>query len=104
GLFGVLLYGFTNKYRYQVKKIKLEYDNLPSAFKGLKVVHISDIHSGSFTNKEAVKRGVDKIMGEKPDLILFTGDLVNNVAGEMKEYMDVFDKLQAPMGVYSTLG
>ena len=104
GLFGVLLYGFSNKYRYQVKKIKLNYDNLPSAFKGLKVVHISDIHSGSFTNKEAVKRGVEKIMRENPDLILFTGDLVNNVADEMKEYMDVFNKLEAPMGVYSTLG
>ncbi|MBL0130788.1 MAG: metallophosphoesterase [Chitinophagaceae bacterium] len=103
-LFGILLYGFTNKYRYQVKRIKLTYDNLPAGFAGLKIVHISDIHSGSFTNKHAVMKGVQKILDEEPDLILFTGDMVNNVADEMKDYMDVFNKLSAPLGVYSTLG
>ena len=104
GLFGTLIYGFGNKYRYQVKRVKLTYSNLPSAFKGIKIVHISDIHSGSFNNKEAVMKGVYKIMKEQPDLILFTGDLVNNMASEMTDYMDVFDKLTAPLGVYSTLG
>lgn len=104
GLFGTLVYGFGNKYRYQVKKVRLQYANLPAAFRGLKIVHISDIHSGSFTNKEAVMKGVYKIMKEKPDLVLFTGDLVNNVAAEMEDYLDVFDKITAPMGVYSTLG
>lgn len=103
-LFGILVFGFRNKYRYQVKRIKLKYDNLPSSFAGLKIVHISDIHSGSFTNKEAVMKGVQKILKEEPDLILFTGDLVNNVADEMVNYMDVFDKLKSPMGVYSILG
>ena len=104
GLFGSLIYGFGNKYRYQLKKRQLSFDNLPASFKGLKIVHISDIHSGSFTDKEAVKKGVDKILAQKPDLILFTGDLVNNKAEEMEDYMDVFSKLNAPMGVYSTLG
>ncbi|MBK6992554.1 MAG: metallophosphoesterase [Chitinophagaceae bacterium] len=104
GLFGTLIYGFGNKYRYQIKRVKLSYANLPSSFKGLKIVHISDIHSGSFTNKEAVMKGIEKIMKEKPDLILFTGDLVNNTSDEMEEYMDVFNKLNAPLGVYSTLG
>lgn len=104
GLYGSLVYGFGNKYRYQVKRVKLSYPNLPAPFKGLKVVHISDIHSGSFTDKKAVMRGVQKILDEKPDLILFTGDLVNNVATEMDDYMDVFSQLKAPMGVYSTLG
>ena len=104
GLFGTLIYGFGNKYRYQLKRTKLSYANLPASFKGLKIVHISDIHSGSFNNKEAVMKGVYKIMKEKPDLILFTGDLVNNVADEMTDYMDVFNKLEAPLGVYSTLG
>ena len=104
GLFGTLIYGFSNKYKYQVKKQKLSYANLPASFKGLKVVHISDIHSGSFTNKKAVGKGVKMIMDQKPDLILFTGDLVNNASDEMDDYMDVFDKLKAPMGVYSTLG
>ncbi len=54
GLFGTLIYGFGNKYRYQVKRHKLNYANLPHAFKGLKIVHISDVHSGSFTDKAAV--------------------------------------------------
>jgi len=103
-LFGVLVYGFGNKYKYQVKRIKMSYDNLPAAFAGLKIVHISDIHSGSFTNKEAVLKGVQQIMEEAPDLILFTGDMVNNVAEEMRDYMDVFSQLKAPLGVYSTLG
>lgn len=104
GLFGTLMYGFSNKYKYQVKKLKLEFAGLPASFKGLKLVHISDIHSGSFQNKAAVNRGVDMILAEKPDLILFTGDLVNDRAEEMTEYMDVFNRLKAPMGVYSSLG
>jgi predicted MPP superfamily phosphohydrolase len=104
GLFATLMNGFGNKYQYQVKKIPLSYSNLPDAFKGLKIVHISDIHSGSLTDKKAVMRGIEKILQEKPDLILFTGDLVNNTSAEMEGYMDVFSKLTAPMGVYSTLG
>ena len=104
GLFGTLINGFGNKYQYQLKRIPLSFSNLPAAFKGLKIVHISDIHSGSLTDKGAVLKGIDKIMEEKPDLILFTGDLVNNTADEMDAYMDVFNKLNAPLGVYSTLG
>ena len=104
GLFATLLNGFGNKYHYQVKTIPLSYGNLPEAFKGLKIVHISDIHSGSLTDKKAVMKGIEKILQQKPDLILFTGDLVNNTAGEMEGYMDVFSKLNAPLGVYSTLG
>ncbi|MBL0333921.1 MAG: metallophosphoesterase [Chitinophagaceae bacterium] len=104
GLFGTLIYGFRNKYNYQVKRIPLVYDHLPAGFKGIKIVQISDIHSGSLNNKAAVMKGVQKILDEKPDLILFTGDLVNNLADEMDDYMDVFSRLKAPMGVYSTLG
>ncbi|HVZ55809.1 MAG TPA: metallophosphoesterase [Chitinophagaceae bacterium] len=104
GLFGSLVYGFANKYRYELRHKRLSFDNLPPAFKGLKIIHISDIHSGSFTDKQAVSRGVDMILREQPDLILFTGDLVNNVADEMEDYMDVFSRLKAPLGVFSTLG
>ncbi|MER3497268.1 MAG: metallophosphatase [Chitinophagaceae bacterium] len=104
GLFGSLIYGFGNKYRYRLHRLKLSFQNLPAGFKGIKIVQISDIHSGSFTDKHAVSRGVDKILAEKPDLILFTGDLVNNVSDEIKDYLDVFSRLQAPMGVFSILG
>ncbi len=104
GIFGSLLYGFRNKYRYQVRRLSLAFTNLPASFRGMKILHISDIHSGSFTDKQAVKKGVDKILAENADLVLFTGDLVNNAADEMKDYMDTFSIIKAPMGVYSTLG
>ncbi|TAG12986.1 MAG: metallophosphoesterase, partial [Sphingobacteriia bacterium] len=103
-LFGTLLYGFGNKYNYQLKKITLTFNSLPKAFDGLKLVHISDIHSGSFQNPNAVNKGVDLILAQNPDLILFTGDLVNDRATEMNEYKAIFRRLKAPMGVYSILG
>jgi uncharacterized protein len=103
-LFGTLVYGFSNKYKYDVRRVKLAFDNLPRSFKGLRIVQISDIHSGSFTDIKAVRHGVEKIMKESPDLILFTGDLVNDRAVEMHDYMEVFNQLKAPMGIYSTLG
>ena len=103
-LFGSLLYGFTNQYRYQIKRVKLAYDTLPESFRGIRILQVSDIHSGSFMDKKAVQHGVDMIMKENADLILFTGDLVNDKATEMDHYKDVFSQLKAPMGVYSTLG
>lgn len=104
GIFGSLLHGFSNKYNYQVRRVPLQFSNLPAAFNGLKIVQISDIHSGSFNNKNAVQHGVQTILNLKPDLILFTGDLVNNKSDEMQTYLDVFNQLQAPLGVYSVLG
>ncbi len=103
-IFGSLLWGFANKYRYRIEKLKLSFTNLPAAFRGMKIVHISDIHSGSFTDRKAVQKGVQKILDEKPDLILFTGDLVNDRADEMDDYLEVFSQLKAPLGVFSTLG
>lgn len=103
-LMGSLIYGFSNKYNYTVKRVKVTFDNLPPAFKGLKIVHFSDVHSGSFMNKRAVIHGVEKIITQNADIIIFSGDLVNDRATEMKDYMDVFSKVKAPMGVYSTFG
>lgn len=103
-IFSSFVYGLGNKYKYQIKRVKLAFDNLPPAFRGLKIVQLSDIHSGSFTNPPAVNRGVDMVLAQKPDLVLFTGDLVNNRAEEMKGYMDIFSRIKAPMGVYSILG
>jgi len=103
-LFGTLLFGFGNKYNYQVKKIKLSFKNLPAAFKGMRMVHISDIHSGSFQDIRAVNKGIDLILKQQPDLIVFTGDLVNDRATEMEPYQNSFGRLIAPLGVFSTLG
>lgn len=101
---GVFFYGFSNKYAYKVNRIKLSSAEIPAGFKGFRLVHISDIHSGSFDNKEAVSKGIDKILAEKPDIVVFTGDLVNDHADEMTNYIDVFSRIKAPLGVYSTLG
>ncbi len=103
-LFGSLVYGFSNKYNYNVNRVKLAFDNLPASFKGMKIVQISDIHGGSLQDKNAVNHGIKKILDEKADLIVFTGDLVNDAATEMEELMKLFAQLSAPMGVYSILG
>lgn len=104
GLFGALTYGMNNKYRYQLRSQRLYFPNLPAVFNGLKIIHLSDIHAGSFSDKEAVQRGIRLIMEQKPDLILFTGDLVNNLASEMDDYWELFSQLSAPLGVFSITG
>jgi predicted MPP superfamily phosphohydrolase len=103
-LFFSLLYGFGNKYKYQLVHKKVNIKNLPEAFKGFKIVHISDIHSGSLKEKASVQKGIELIQKQNADLILFTGDIVNDRATEMEEWKDVFGQLAAPKGVFSTLG
>jgi predicted MPP superfamily phosphohydrolase len=100
-----LIYGMIKgAYNYKIHQVALGIRNLPEAFKGLKIVQISDVHAGSFYDKKAVEKGIQKIIDLKPDLIFFTGDLVNNEAEEFRDYLEVFQKLQAPLGVYSILG
>lgn len=89
---------------YRVRTRKIVSANLPKAFDGLRIVQISDIHTGSFFNKTAVAGGVDLINAQKADLIFFTGDLVNNQSEEAKPYLDIFRKIKSDMGVYSTMG
>ncbi len=89
---------------YRIRRVTVKLPDLPKSFEGLRIAQISDIHSGSFFNKTAVKGGVDMLLREKPDLVFFTGDLVNNTAPEIKDYIPVFEKIKAPLGVYSTLG
>ncbi|MFD0748622.1 metallophosphoesterase [Mucilaginibacter calamicampi] len=94
----------SNVYDYKILRRKLYLPNLPKQFEGMTIAQISDIHSGSFYNKKAVLGGVEMLLAEKPDVIFFTGDLVNDVASEMRDYQDIFNKVKAPLGVYSTLG
>jgi predicted MPP superfamily phosphohydrolase len=89
---------------YRVRNVTLRLKNLPKQFDGMKIAQLSDIHSGSFFNKTAVKGGVEMLMKEKPDMFFFTGDLVNNIAPEVKDYIDIFSKIKAPLGTFSTLG
>jgi uncharacterized protein len=100
-----LTYGtISGVYDYRVKHRTLYLPNLPKAFDGIKLGQISDIHSGSFYNKKAVARGVEMLLREKPDFIFFTGDLVNSRTEEMYGYQDIFSKVKAPLGVFSSLG
>ncbi len=102
---GAFAYGIiSGAHDYRIRKVAIKLPNLPKAFDGIKIAQLSDIHSGSFWNKTAVKGGVEMVLNEKPDVIFFTGDLVNNESGEVKEYMDVFNKLRAPLGVFSITG
>lgn len=100
-----LAYGtISGAYDYRVKYQTLYLPNLPKAFDGIKLGQLSDIHSGSFYNKKAVTAGVEMLLKEKPDFIFFTGDLVNKRTNEMNDYQDIFSKVKAPLGVYSSLG
>ena len=99
-----LAYGMVNRYRYKIRRVQVPLKDLPEAFKGMKIAQISDIHSGSFGNADAVAEGIEAMMREKPDLILFTGDLVNDLATEIVPYIRIFKQLKAPLGIYSVLG
>ena len=103
--FSSFLYGiFKGRYNFKVLRYTLEFDDLPEVFDGYRLTQISDIHSGSFDNKEKVKYAVNLINQEASDVVFFTGDLVNNHASEMREWTSVFGKIKAKDGVFSILG
>ncbi|QHI38145.1 3',5'-cyclic adenosine monophosphate phosphodiesterase CpdA [Kordia antarctica] len=103
--FAGFIYGvFQGRYNYKVIKHTMFFDDLPEAFDGYKLTQISDIHSGSFDNREKIEYAVDLINEQKSDLILFTGDIVNAVAEEMNPWIDTFKRLEATDGLFSILG
>ncbi len=103
--FAAILYGMTKgKYNYQIVKHELFFDDLPVAFDGFTITHISDVHSGSFDNADKIAHGMTLINEQESDIICFTGDLVNNVAEEMDPWIDDFKSLKAPYGKFSILG
>lgn len=103
--FGAILYGaWKGKYNYQVREYELSFEDLPAAFDGYKITQLSDIHVGSFDDREEVTYAVNLANEQQSDLILFTGDLVNNEASEMNGWEDVFGSLKAKDGVFSVLG
>jgi len=100
-----ILYGITKgKYNFKVLKYTLHFDDLPAAFDGYQISQISDIHSGSFDNKEKIEYAVDLVNKQASDVIMFTGDLVNSESKEMRPWKSIFSKLKAPDGVFSILG
>jgi len=101
GFFYAMIKG---KYNFKVHRKTIYYDDLPDAFDGFTITQISDIHSGSFDNAEAMQRGIDLAKAQKSDLFVFTGDLVNNAAWEIEQYIDRFSQIKAPYGQFSILG
>ena len=103
--FAGMIYGAVKgKYDFTVHKVKLRFRDLPEAFDGFTITQLSDIHSGSFDDPIAVRRGIELANSQESDLLVFTGDLVNNKADEMDDWMDHFSSLKAPFGKYSILG
>lgn len=103
--FGTLIYGaINNAYNYRFRKQNISFPNLPKAFEGFTIIQLSDIHSGSFARTHPIEEVIAKINALNPDLILFTGDLVNNIADEMKDYKQFFSRLRAKYGVMSVTG
>ncbi len=100
GIHGML----RNAYNYKLYRTKITLPHLPDSFNGLKIVQISDIHTGSFVSRSQVEKGIEMINAENPDLVFFTGDLVNYHAGEALEFVDVFKQIKAKEGVFSIFG
>ncbi len=105
-LFGLLvIYGMIwGKSYFKVREVNIYLEKLPSSFEGFRIAQFSDAHLGSFTNPKDVKKGLNLMQAAQPDLIVFTGDMVNNIADEMEPYFDDFKNLYAPYGKYSILG
>ncbi|MFZ4927808.1 metallophosphoesterase [Chryseobacterium sp. Mn2064] len=109
GMSGVLsalfIDGITfGKYRHKVRRVRVNFNNLPKSFKGYKIVQISDVHSGSFSDPSKLQHAIDLINEQNPDLVLFTGDMVNNVAEEFKPFIPLFSKIKAKDGKFAVLG
>lgn len=106
GVFSVLIIDgiLFGKYRHRVRKIKLKIAGLPTSFKGYKIIQISDVHSGSFFHPEKLQKAIDLINEQDADLILFTGDMINNFANEFKPFIPLFSTIKSKDGKLSILG
>lgn len=105
GTFLLVFFGITRgRHFYRLKKETLSFPDLPDAFDGFTITQITDVHSGSFTDVAGVRKGLDLVNAQGSDVILFTGDLVNNKAAEMDPWIKSFEGLKAPLGKFSVLG
>lgn len=102
----IILYGsFVGRTRFEVKEVTYTSARLPQAFDGYRILQLSDLHIGSFVgNAPAIQKLVDMVNAQHPDLIVFTGDLVNHRAVELDEFQKILTEMKAKDGVYSILG
>jgi uncharacterized protein len=100
-----MIYGMMNgAYNYRKRKVVLTLNNLPKSFNGFKIVQISDIHTGSFTRMNPLKEAVQIINDQNPDVVFFTGDLVNDKHEEALPFIDILRKIKTKHGVFSIFG
>lgn len=103
--FATAVYGMVKgAYDYRVKRVVLNFPNLPDAFNGFKMLQITDLHTGSFVSQEPLKEAVKLINKQEADVVFFTGDIVNNVASELVNHIDTLKEIQGKQGVFSVLG
>jgi len=104
-IFLAMIYGMTlGKYHYKVENLSLSFKDLPKAFDGFKIVQISDMHAGSYDGVEGLSKGISLINDQQADIILFTGDLVNDHKDEVDPYITALKKLRSKYGAFAVLG
>ncbi len=100
-----MIYGaIWGKYRFQLEELDVAFEDLPDAFDGFKILHITDIHSGTWDSVKGVEKGIKLIEEQDADMIVFTGDLVNIDKDEIDPFIHLFERLDAPFGKYAILG
>lgn len=103
--FGAVAYGIVKgKFNFKVFKENVFFDDLPTEFDGFTITQISDVHIGSFQDKKEIAKAIEMINELQSDIVVFTGDLVNNKSTEMDGWIDCFSKIKAKHGKYSVLG
>jgi len=100
-IFGILF----GRFNYKVRPVEVLSKDLPPAFDGFKLVHISDLHLGSlFGHQDKIRKAIEMINRESPDLVMFTGDLVNNLAEEADGWTGLLAEMKSRFGNFSILG
>lgn len=101
-----IIYGvFVGKYNFKVREETIVFKDLPEGFDGLKVLQISDLHVGSWDNKDAIEKGIEIINQQEYDILLFTGDFVNTLATEADPWIETLQKIKTPKyGKFAVLG
>jgi predicted MPP superfamily phosphohydrolase len=101
----LLTYGMVrNPFRFQLRSQSIPIENLPIELDGLKIVQISDLHSGTFSSSDVFEEAIKLVNGQNPDVVVFTGDLVNSVATEADAFIEAFSRIKSRLGTFSILG
>lgn len=89
----------------EVNEVELAYDNLPPAFDGYRIVQFSDLHTGTYGESTSIVANIaERVNALKPDLAVFTGDIVNRKTDEILPFIPVLKKVEATDGVVTILG